>query len=365
VPRKQFVIEMLPAGHGDCLWVEYGWRKRPRRILIDGGPISTYGALEARIDALPPDDRTFELLVLTHVDADHIEGLLRLLAPEKLAVLPAIVWFNGWRQLDPRNQMLGPLQGEFMSALLSRRLPRAWNSDGPAIVVGEMGSLPLTKLEDGMKITLLSPTWPKLEALKKVWEKKVESEGFNPGDLDAAWAHLAGKKKFLPKRGFLGESALNRRLRKQFNIDPAVANGSSIAFLAEMGDRRALLLGDAHPDILVDSLQRLCRARRVDRLSVDAVKVSHHGSKMNTSPELLELVESPRWLISTNGDHFDHPDDECLDLIATHARAAVFYFNYASDRTKPWITRLRRRGSKAVFPEAAEQPIKIDLNQSL
>ena len=32
-----FTIEMLPAAHGDCLWIEYGSGQEVRRILIDGG----------------------------------------------------------------------------------------------------------------------------------------------------------------------------------------------------------------------------------------------------------------------------------------------------------------------------------------
>ncbi len=36
---------MLPAGHGDCLWIEYGDPGRPQRVLIDGGPLHSYGHL--------------------------------------------------------------------------------------------------------------------------------------------------------------------------------------------------------------------------------------------------------------------------------------------------------------------------------
>ena len=71
-------LEMLPAAHGDCLWIEYGDGKQTRRILIDGGPAHTYPALRARMLHLPPESRRFELLVLTHIVGDHIEGILRL-----------------------------------------------------------------------------------------------------------------------------------------------------------------------------------------------------------------------------------------------------------------------------------------------
>ncbi|BBX66544.1 ComEC/Rec2 family competence protein [Mycolicibacterium psychrotolerans] len=67
-----FSVEMLPAGHGDCLWIEYG--DPVRRVLVDGGPYYSYKHLRARIERLDPTDRHFELLIITHVDADHIEG---------------------------------------------------------------------------------------------------------------------------------------------------------------------------------------------------------------------------------------------------------------------------------------------------
>ncbi len=72
-------LEMLPAGHGDCLWIEYGDPGNPRRVLIDGGTKGTYKkALRPKLQTLPDDKRRFELLVVTHIDADHIAGALEL-----------------------------------------------------------------------------------------------------------------------------------------------------------------------------------------------------------------------------------------------------------------------------------------------
>jgi hypothetical protein len=58
-----FSVDMLPAGHGDALWIEYGDRDHPHRVLIDGGTGPTYDVLRARVASLPPDDRRFELMV--------------------------------------------------------------------------------------------------------------------------------------------------------------------------------------------------------------------------------------------------------------------------------------------------------------
>src|SRR5271166_3132648 len=90
---------MLPAGHGDCLWIEYG--DPTRRILVDGGPYYSYKHLRNRIEQLDVGDRHFELLIVTHIDADHIEGILRLLQePQHLGVSFDDVWFNGATQIN-------------------------------------------------------------------------------------------------------------------------------------------------------------------------------------------------------------------------------------------------------------------------
>ena len=64
---EMFRIEMLPAGHGDCLWVSYGPPGEPRHVLIDGGPPWTYTALRERIRRLPETRRELELLVVTEI----------------------------------------------------------------------------------------------------------------------------------------------------------------------------------------------------------------------------------------------------------------------------------------------------------
>lgn len=116
-----FTIEMLPAGHGDCLWIEYGDAQAPRRMLIDCG---TKGAgqrqLLPKVASLAPADRRFGLLVMTHIDADHIGGAIPFLARLPDAVSFADVWFNARPQLQPYNPLLGPKQGERVAELLEQ-----------------------------------------------------------------------------------------------------------------------------------------------------------------------------------------------------------------------------------------------------
>ncbi len=355
-----FRIHMLPALHGDSLWIEYGAGTRVRRVLIDGGPIGAWSALESQVQSLPAGDRRIELVVLTHVDTDHADGLVRLFAeplPWPFAVRD--VWFNGWRHMEQAHGLLGGRQGEFFSALLAQRLDAGqWNGafDGGAVLVRDDSPLPRIELAGGLALTLLSPTPAKLDRMRDAWRKDVRD--FDPGDLAAAWEVLARQKKYLPGAGLLGSTPeLDELLEKQSRPDNAAANGSSIAFLAEHAGsaKSALFLADAHPDIVCASIRRLLDERGKDVLHVDAVKVAHHGSKANTTDELMSLVHSPRFLISTNGGIFGHPDAEALQRIV--ARSAVqpptLLFNYRCATNEQWrsIAQQRSLGYEAVSPD--------------
>src|SRR6185436_19158896 len=96
-------IELLPAAHGDALWIEYGSDPDRRRILIDGGPAHSYEfGLRNRMALQPEERRIFELMVVTHIDADHIDGALILLqdknSPTGLKFHAKEFWFNAWAQ---------------------------------------------------------------------------------------------------------------------------------------------------------------------------------------------------------------------------------------------------------------------------
>jgi hypothetical protein len=145
--------------------------------------------------------------------------------------------------------------------------------------------------------------------------------------------------------------------------DSSTANGSSIAFLAEHQGKRCLFLGDAHMRVVCASLRGLGATK--DRpLVVDAVKLAHHGSKHNITPELLELVDAEHYLVSTNGDRFKHPNAEAIEaIIQGSRRKPCLWFNYRSEQTEPWEAASKRPGATYAtrYPEPGEQGILVRL----
>ena len=107
---------------------------------------------------------------------------------------------------------------------------------------------------------------------------------------------------------------------RQYGDDRTPANGSSISFIFEYEGTKILLPGDAHAPTLATSLKRLAEQQSLTKLPLDAMKLPHHGSMNNVSEAWLELVDCEKWLISTNGAVFEHPDKETLELIARHCQ---------------------------------------------
>ena len=302
-----FTIEMLPAAHGDSLWIEYGDAERPHRILIDGGPRLNAtkhrirDLIGERVDGRPEGDADFELMVVTHIDADHITGMLDLMEETDIPLAPRDLWFNAFHHLPA--DVLGAMQGEALtSAIRSRGLN--WNTDfaGNAIVVPDEGALPRVELPGGMMLTLLSPTNQELRDLRPAWEKEVKKAGLVPGfgmeEEPEKPADVLGD----------GDAIDPEELAEEpFEEDGSEANGASIAFLAEFDGTSMLLTGDAHSGVLERGVSRLLEERGESRLDVDLFKVPHHGSRHNISRELIDLVEADRWLFSSNGRIFKHP----------------------------------------------------------
>jgi len=116
-----FKIEFFPAQQGDALWIEYGTPAAVHRVVIDAGTPATGPLVRKRIETLAPAERRFDLLVITHVDTDHIGGVLKLLSDLPAGVQFDDVWFNGWPQIrDAHSSKLGPVDGEILSAALEQ-----------------------------------------------------------------------------------------------------------------------------------------------------------------------------------------------------------------------------------------------------
>jgi hypothetical protein len=262
--------------------------------------------------------------VVTHIDQDHVLGVLKLFE-DRDRVAIGDVWFNGFGHLsDSPFESFGPKDGELLtSALLEQQVN--WNrafGTHPVEVGGQF-----TPLDDEAEIVIFSPDRSQLEAMIPKWTEECAKHGLIPGQ----------NPDEPPPPGFesFGVVDVEALAERPFEPDPSLANRTSIAFLFEFQGVRILFTGDADDQSLRESIGPLA-ASEGGRLRLDALKVSHHGSRRNLSKEFLGLIDCKTYLISTNGARHNHPDDVAMARILKYGgEAKRLIFNYR-ERAARW-----------------------------
>jgi len=355
IAKNIFELAALPARYGDCLWLEYGPADAVNRILVDCGIVETWAILKKKIEALPRGRRKFDLLVITHIDADHVGGALQLLqARRTLGIEFGEIWFNGRRHLP--DDTLGPKEGDALTAELeSEDLAPLWNKStgyGPLSVTDD-GDLPEFEVV-GMKLTLLSPGTEQLRRLAAVWPETVRDAGLG-GE------HRRPQLIDDMPSDTLGDIPIRDLAMTYTDPDRSPANGSSIAFLAEYDSRSVLFAADAFAGVLLKTVNRLKELRRSSELDITLCKLPHHGSKANVTEKLVSALNCRHYLFSTNGERFRHPDKICVARVIMRSVSPTLYFNYRSEYSKAWdSTELKKaHGYRVAFLEEKDYRISL------
>lgn len=389
-------VEMFPAAYGDAFLVTLDTGQEQQHILIDGGFAGTYREhVRPRLIQLAQQGHALDLVVVTHVDADHIAGVISLFEENGPANEPAVipireVWHNSYRHLPLSGRaatieeqervtrqiaahpvhvgdgQISARQGSTLAALL-RRLGYNWNvsfDGGPVLGGGAEVAI------GDVVFRLLSPTQPTLERLAYRWRRELVQLGVAHDAVEADAFEEAYERVLLGETDeAYGEvSAISASDWMQvppdddFAEDTSVTNASSIAFVLEFHGVRCMFLGDALPSVVETAL---AEAGAADANSLDLVKASHHGSARSTSPALLRQVSSARWLVSTNGDRHNHPDrDALLRIVGTQAGCDI-YFNYPGSAANALAeAAVRERHGHQVIVGNGEDAMRIVLSAS-
>lgn len=347
-------VHVLAAEHGDCIVVSYGGDGKTFRLVVDAGVAKTADRLRRVLEQ--GGEAVWELLVVTHVDLDHIGGTLGLLKDASIASRFQDIWFNGRQHLDPPGtESLGFKDGIALQTHL-REAGHPWNrafqGGSGAVRVAENGE-PVRKTLDGSGacLTILSPSAMELTKLRTLWDNFVRASQ-KPPDAAAVAA-------ISPHLERMGGDGLDIAALAAVTTRPdrSAANASSIAFIFEFAGRRILFAADAHADVL-------CRAGNwlaADDRTVDLFKLPHHGSSSNVTTALMTAFPSTKFVISTNGGH-DHPDDVALARVVHASPTAELLFNYAAGAFHRWSNEAQRPSATFSVPAVqTEDGIVVEL----
>ena len=331
-----FTLEALEAKHGDSLLLHYGTKKSPQLVIIDGGPSGVFNkSLRPRLEELrdkrsPGAPLPVRMLLVSHIDDDHIRGVLDLTGhllkqkgKEALLCDITTLWHNGF------DEILGNNESDAIPASLgpSVRLSAAGELTFPANLFRDEGAAAIAasvkqgrQLRDnavvGLNLLLNDPyeglvsLRPKQKAHSLGGGLKFRVVGPSKTRLEKLEADWDVKLKELRQK----PPAQAKALAASF-MDDSVYNLSSIVVLAEAGGKKMLLTGDALADDLVEWLREAKLLKAGGTLHVDVLKMPHHGSVRNVTEELLRTVTADHYVISADGRH-DNPDLDTLKMFS-------------------------------------------------
>ncbi|MEA3041132.1 MAG: hypothetical protein QOC65_621 [Sphingomonadales bacterium] len=338
------ILEVLPAAKGDCLLLHGA---DGGLILIDGGPAGVSSDfLLPRLEALreerglaEEEPLVIDLVVVSHVDDDHINGIIDLFDGMKDRVeaqQPPLfkvreLWHNSFDRILG-NDETGALRAttQFGAASMAPVIEEA--DEGPPtdaakvlasvkqgddlkrlaealeIPVNEQfgGKLIMTVPGEtvsrevaGIEMVVLGPRQPELVELQKTFDEWLEKQPFAERNEASLLASLDDKSS---------------------------ANLSSIVLLARDGDKTVLLTGDARSDKVMEGLKDCGLCGDGQTIEVGVLKMPHHGSIRNIDEDFVRRVTSRHYVFSGNGEH-GNPDRETLEMLLKERPGAEMNFH--------------------------------------
>lgn len=368
------IIEMFPAENGDSFLIGLD---NGKNIVIDMGYATTYrNFIKDRFIDLNNKNQCIDLLIITHIDEDHIEGAIEFFEENGASEKPRIIevkeiWYNSYRHLQfQKNKVSGISRFEKRKLeeikLSNSEKSRDENNEFSNVSARQGSTLAGYLYEYGysslkwnksfnhetvnldfldeiilgdVKFHILSPDSKKLSKLSKLWLGQLikMDKDFNISDEvifdDAYEMYIKNSKPLVDveeernvsysSKDF--EDIITKKIH-QGKKDSTESNGSSISFILEYKDKKLLFLSDSHEDIILDNIKKYSKSEEV--IEFDVIKISHHGSLKNNF-KWIEKLHSNQYIISTNGRSHGHPHKEVLaKILQNNTKQKKFYFNY-------------------------------------
>lgn len=338
----EYRITMLDCAEGDCFFLEFCFDSMEYTILMDTGPEACWTTrLKPFLDRLIEEKKKINVLVITHIDNDHIGGAIKLFQSEEYSGLVEEVWFNGLKQVlnmnavssVPDNQDayqhiifqhlhndsadgvhdISAKQAQSLGCLLTRcrKNTKRITCDTPPMI-----------LTDNFRIDFLLPTASQLISLQKHFLRHLRRVGggeqiYLTPEGESAFEHLMRDDDTIDSdihpisKTSLDIHRIEKWAAAKADKDQSVTNTSSIAICITFYGKCFLFLGDAAGEDILEAVEN-------KKLPTDyeIIKLPHHGSNKNCLP-LPEKLNAKKYLISTDSKRFSHPGKETLAKLVT------------------------------------------------
>ncbi|MFD2938547.1 hypothetical protein [Flavobacterium notoginsengisoli] len=315
-------LHVIQAAFGDALLMEYGTPSK--YILIDGGPRDIFeGSLRPEIDRIIKNGE-LEALIVSHVDMDHIKGILDLFielrrqtdAGEPHFIAIKKLWLNSFNKTVDLTQEI------------ETRLEGVQSSSANALVQMKGTQIALMGVKEGFQLTRLAGMLGiplNTDAHDGVFTVDSSQQDISFGEL--TFTIVGPTQANLDALRVEWLTWLKKREQEiadgKFNVlsfsDRSIPNLSSLMFLVKDSGKSILFTGDGRGDHLLEGL-KMKNLLINDRMHVNIFKVPHHGSDRNSNRMLFENITADTYVISADGKN-GNPDIATLIWIVESAKA--------------------------------------------
>ena len=367
-------LRIFQSAHGDCLLLE---SKDKKLVLCDGGmPSSIKSHVRGELGKLRDDQRELEYVYVSHIDSDHISGVLQLLEDEVewriFKYRQSINDANATEPDFPRppvingllnntfRDLIGVNESTEVADLLAAAVPSLFATADPRLVdvalelqdlavsipeaikvsrltASDALRIPVNRLPGmtepprllffrdqvqsfkvgEMKFTIVGPTSDELTDLKTGWITWLRA---NRDEVFALRREL--KRRVEEFSNGVPDSPFDLR---DWNGIPdfkgvTAPNIASLMFMVEEDGKRLLLTGDSQQDKILDGLRRTGFLDG-SGLHLDVLKVQHHGSEHNLDLNFARHVSARNYVFCGNG-FSGNPAQEVIDFIFASRRGS-------------------------------------------
>lgn len=352
-------ISTFDVGAGDCIFLTLDNGVNKYSIMVDCGNY-TPSVKEFVVKEL---HNSIDLLVITHIDNDHIDGVKEMMEDENPPKIKRIL-FNCAQLIRPdifpkqlpnnidlskiaekrkkgikRIQLVNANRSLSLASVISKNETyiKAWSCQQEYITTD---TTDLYLPEGFGRLIFLSPEKHDIAKLDNEFKKAfIQSfymgyEGPYVNESTIYELIVGGLSEYYPHKSYTSTSSLsisslrNALDKKDEKHRISQSNKASVAFIWECNGKRALFCGDADPEIIVYNY--LCKNIKSSGgyETFEAIKVPHHGSAHNCGSHFWETFDSSHIFITGYSKNGDRPSKECLARIVLRPSETVRTIHY-------------------------------------
>lgn len=365
-------LTVFQADKGDCLLIT---GQDGKHILADGGMRGSYqDYVRPAMGELSAADEMIDLVYLSHIDRDHIGGVLQLMddavdwrvydyqtslgnssfRKPKFPRPPYMktIWHNNFKdqvqdnsgaienQLAANSRLLNMntlLTGDKKMALaemaenysqltysvkegleLSQRvgknqlgIPVNPQFNGGLIYADEA---PASISIGGMSLYVIGPFKEDLEKLRQEWNDWLKANQDIVAEVRAEAKQDAEDLPMMDEGQWVLSSMLTLAAQLGDRNKVTTPNLASVMLLVEEAGKTVLMTGDGHWEDILKGLERQHKLESQNRLHVDVLKVQHHGSEHNIHEDFCKAVTADHYIFCGNGAH-ENPNLDVLQMM--------------------------------------------------